>query len=667
MLSACSDGDAQSSSTAPITTSAAPGAASPSSPKRAPNERPIPAFDGTTLHGERVSVSSFLGRRLLLFVFNPEVASARVAGAAVRKASEHADTENFAILGIAVGSSRPVIERFVHEQSLGFPVIDDASGAIGQKLQLRAPVVLIGIDAEGYLAFGFGSFPEGPTAARAMEQQLAQALRLPGADAADDPLQSEHPMAPDFRGRKIDGSGDVQGAALRGKPLLLVFFLHTCPHCHHLLEFLKKHLPTLPEPQRPTLVGISVSDDVATVRDRLRADGLDFFPVLTDPDTKIREAYGVLAGVPDLFVIDAEGRIRARTQGWRDDRDPPLLQMRIAKITGAQIPMLLHKTGYSGNEFCGVCHEAQQDTWLLTNHASAFDTLVKHGAERNGECIGCHVVGWGKPGGYTMTPPARELEDVGCETCHGRGGPHLSPGLIQNADYEAQCVTCHDAKHSLGFRYADRLPRVSHAANAQLAALSPDEKRKVLLARKQPRSDLLPTTAAFVGSQACQSCHAGEHETWSRSAHARSVATLEKAGKAKQSECLKCHTTGFGRTGGFPSDGAVAQHRDRAAVGCESCHGPGGEHAKPDAPKVGNIVSLGDKCDSCVILQICGSCHDAANDPGFEFEVKQKIDAQKHGTKPPAAGANTGPAASVPSPALLEHAFAHADQRSGSR
>jgi hypothetical protein len=33
-----------------------------------------------------------------------------------------------------------------------------------------------------------------------------------------------------------------------------------------------------------------------------------------------------------------------------------------------------------------------------------------------------------------------------------------------------------------------------------------------------------------------------------------------------------------------------------------------------------------------VILQICGSCHDDANDPGFEFAVQDKIDRQRHGT-----------------------------------
>jgi hypothetical protein len=39
-----------------------------------------------------------------------------------------------------------------------------------------------------------------------------------------------------------------------------------------------------------------------------------------------------------------------------------------------------------------------------------------------------------------------------------------------------------------------------------------------------------------------------------------------------------------------------------------------------------------------VILQICGSCHDDANDPGFEFAVQDKIEAQRHGTIEPGTG-----------------------------
>ena len=90
---------------------------------------------------------------------------------------------------------------------------------------------------------------------------------------------------------------------------------------------------------------------------------------------------------------------------------------------------------------------------------------------------------------------------------------------------------------------------------------------------------------------------------------------------------------------------------------------------KPDAARVGTIVSLTDKCDSCVILQICGTCHDQANDPGFEFEVEKKIEAQKHGTKPPAA-MQQAPSASLPRAipsatwvGSLERGFAHADDR----
>ena len=32
-----------------------------------------------------------------------------------------------------------------------------------------------------------------------------------------------------------------------------------------------------------------------------------------------------------------------------------------------------------------------------------------------------------------------------------------------------------------------------------------------------------------------------------------------------------------------------------------------------------------------MILQICGSCHDDANDPGFEFELDEKLVKTRHG------------------------------------
>ena len=65
-------------------------------------------------------------------------------------------------------------------------------------------------------------------------------------------------------------------------------------------------------------------------------------------------------------------------------------------------------------------------------------------------------------------------------------------------------------------------------------------------------------------------------------------------------------------------------------VGCESCHGPGGDHIATDPVQPGTILSLKNVCDSCVILQICGSCHNEENDPGFEFALDAKLEAVRH-------------------------------------
>jgi hypothetical protein len=298
--------------------------------------------------------------------------------------------------------------------------------------------------------------------------------------------------------------------------------------------------------------------------------------------------------------------------------------------------MLLHRTGYSGNEFCTVCHEQENETWQLTNHASAFNTLVRHGADRDPECVGCHVVGWEEPGGFSLEDPVAHLENVGCETCHGRGGTHLDekpPGTPPaEPDYESVCRTCHSQKHSLNFDYASVLPLVSHQANLPLAELSLEERRRIIEERKKPREDLLPTLARYTGSEACQSCHEEEFATWSEHPHAAAVAKLEAPTETENPECLRCHTTAFGKPGGFPAGGRPNEHPDLAVVGCESCHGPGSTHVEDEGANTGNIIALGDKCNSCVILQICGSCHDEANDPGFDFELLDKIELQRHGT-----------------------------------
>ena len=629
-------------------------------------DRPLPAFGGWTLDDQRLEISKLVGKRLLLFFFNPEVPDAAVAATAITRIAKLRGDQNFEIVGIAVGSNREAARSFARVHGIDYRVIDDSNANIVNMLGLRFPVAMLGVDPAGYVVFGLAQFAtDAPNADSLIETQIRSALRLPERDGGAGP--AARPAAPLFEAQAMDAGAPFRLADHRGQAVVLVFFLYTCPHCHEFLAFVKGQLAGMPEEKRPVLVGVEVTGKTYAVRESLKQGGLDFFPVLFDDDGSIRTAYGVFAGVPDTFLIDAEGRIAARVQGWVPEIDGPLMRMRMAKATGAPIPMLLRSKGYSGSEVCGVCHESQHDTWLLTQHAGAYDTLVKHGAETDPECVSCHVVGFGAEGGFDMATRAAALEDVGCESCHGRGGPHLSPDFVQGDNYESACLTCHDQKHSLGFEYASFVPQISHAANAAILELPDAERRRILEERGAVRKDLLPTSAAHVGSEACASCHASEHASWLAGPHARAMKTLASAGKEAERECQVCHTTAFGKPGGFSAETAAARP-DLARVGCESCHGPGGNHVAEGAARLGTIVSLGDKCDSCVILQICGSCHDDANDPGFEFEVQAKIDAIRHGTieagtgKPLDRSTRRGPAGAE-LPALLAHAFAAADAR----
>jgi hypothetical protein len=301
-----------------------------------------------------------------------------------------------------------------------------------------------------------------------------------------------------------------------------------------------------------------------------------------------------------------------------------LLRMEIRQALGVSNPILLEKAGYSGSELCQVCHTRQHETWSLTRHAYAFETLLEHGEDKNPECVRCHSVGFEKPGGYSLAERQSWLEGVQCESCHGRGGPHQSPDFLAGG-FEPVCLGCHDPEHSLRFNFGERLPLVSHAANQQFAGLSREE-REDLIARRDKRERQLFEKARFVGSEACAGCHAGQQEAWKQSAHARAFDSLERQGAAAKADCQRCHTTGFGEEGGFPAGGEALRQ-----VGCESCHGPGGNHVDEHARKRGTILALTDKCDSCVLLQICGSCHDDANDANFEFELKQKLERIRHG------------------------------------
>jgi peroxiredoxin len=282
----------------------------PPRPKR--KERPLPAFSGWTLDGEALVISSFIGKRVLLYFFDPGFRSAPVVTAPVVNVAGLRGKHNFEIIGVATGGRPRAAREFVRAQGIEFSVVDDSRGAIARRMGLRTPLAMLGVDAEGYVIFGMAQFPTDEEASRSIESQIREALRLPSLAAEANPVLGTRPSAPLFTAAVLDGQAPFELAAHRGTPVVLIFFLHTCPHCHRALRFLKRELEALPDDKRPLLVGVEVSGRTAAVRATLRRQGLDFFPVLFDDDESIRLAYGNFAMVPEIFFIDTEGRIVER-------------------------------------------------------------------------------------------------------------------------------------------------------------------------------------------------------------------------------------------------------------------------------------------------------------------------------------------------------------------
>ena len=117
---------------------------------------------------------------------------------------------------------------------------------------------------------------------------------------------------------------------------------------------------------------------------------------------------------------------------------------------------------YLGTENCMNCHKDQYDHWLTTQHAHAFATLERAQKEATPECVQCHVVGFGRPGGYVNATASAKLKNVGCEVCHGYGTQHDMFAKTGGKVAEAVCVTCHTPANDPGWNYAAKLPRISH-------------------------------------------------------------------------------------------------------------------------------------------------------------------------------------------------------------
>ncbi len=126
------------------------------------------------------------------------------------------------------------------------------------------------------------------------------------------------------------------------------------------------------------------------------------------------------------------------------------------------------------------------------------------------------------------------------------------------------------------------------------------------------------------GQTACGNCHASYQQRWSATAHADAWAGLQGSGHAQPS-CEGCHTVN--EFGNFLTDSAgykTTQDSTYHDVQCESCHGPGFEHASLPDGVGGPLASIAVAMDPATTTNGCGECHQDAHHPFVEQWAESK-------------------------------------------
>ncbi len=152
----------------------------------------------------------------------------------------------------------------------------------------------------------------------------------------------------------------------------------------------------------------------------------------------------------------------------------------------------------------------------------------------------------------------------------------------------------------------------------------------------------------YIGSVRCRACHFPEAKSWQQTKMA-GVFELLKPGVAAESkkakkldpnkdythdaQCLGCHTTGYGKPGGFES---IEKTPGMAGVQCEACHGAGGNYTKPNLMSIQNkefkraeVVKAG------LVLpdaNTCQTCHNPKSPfyKSFDFKTRQAHGVHEH-------------------------------------
>jgi hypothetical protein len=156
-------------------------------------------------------------------------------------------------------------------------------------------------------------------------------------------------------------------------------------------------------------------------------------------------------------------------------------------------------------------------------------------------------------------------------------------------------------------------------------------------------------TGEYVGPKECAKCHLGQAASWNKTRMAKTFDVLRPGEKVKEKEmvgldpqedytldegCLPCHTTGYGRVGGFVS---IEETPDMAGVTCEACHGAGGMYVDNFMDTQGPTFRTSNARSQGLVYpptaRVCRGCHNEDSpfvDMNYQFDYSKMVAKGTH-------------------------------------
>jgi cytochrome c biogenesis protein CcmG, thiol:disulfide interchange protein DsbE len=112
--------------------------------------------------------------------------------------------------------------------------------------------------------------------------------------------------APNFTLKRLEGSGTLDLASLRGHPVVINFWASWCDPCKAEAAQLERAYQKY-RPQGVVFIGVDYNDVSSDARTFIRHHGITY-PNVADGSGMVGSRYGI-AAVPETYFVDRQGRL----------------------------------------------------------------------------------------------------------------------------------------------------------------------------------------------------------------------------------------------------------------------------------------------------------------------------------------------------------------------